>query len=670
MMENRLFIIITILLPAFCTVTGYSVQNHSLSNPAGSTTTPQSYNSRSLVNTSNSINTNGNEIVTGNVRRGMHFRGDVPYSSTSSFNASLGSSTLSSFMRDSAGSEDISGRSKYKVGSAGTNYQSYYLPSSTVTTMSQNTPGIASTGNTTINNGSQYLSGSQVSQNQPVISSQNTQAQSTTLWHLYNPGLAGTQSRNNTLSQMRSESSSSRPNEQQTRQENGKYQQDETAAYQQYMQQSLRTGTPDGQTNPNTIQNTRDNQQYVENRATATQPLAELPLYSSQQTAEQNNQWQQSLSPSRYDIQETASSTTTSQPASANMQQFAPPQRGYQTLATGEFDTTGERAPLTSGLPGTLNRYGPATENTTIYQPNTGPARTSAPQYQRQINRYPSTQDTETTETLAQIQRQLDDLIRSIDSRYQTSTFEATQSGTAEQEMHGLPQTGTSYRNGQINQGLSGQNEYGRNQTLTGLSDTSQSQGSQYGTSRLTELKEMSQAEISARAQRIMGQYEDYESFSQAKYNQLYRAAEGHLNIGRFNQAADTFALASIYKPEDPLCYAGRAHALFAAGEYVSSALHLIRAIELDPEYTQTQIDLAELVGGPDKLDSKTADLKNWLQKSHAPGLGFLLGYVYYHTGRFNEAKQVMDVVMQEMPRSKAATALKMTIELKLTTQQ
>lgn len=666
MMKNRLFIITTILLPVFCTATGYSVQNPSVNNPVGTTTRPQSYyKGGGLVNTSRSGNTSGNEIVTGNVRRGVAFQGNVPYKSTSSFNASLGSSNLSSFMRDSAGSEDISSsRSRYTTGS---NYQSYHLPSSTVTTMSQNTPGTATPGNTTINN-QQHVNGSQASQNQ-LTTTGNTQGQSPALWHLYNPGLSGTQSRYNTLSRMRSESSSLPTNQQQ---EYGKYRQDETAAYQQYRQESLNPTTPDNRTNTNT-QNTWNNQQYAENQATARHPLAEQPLYNSQQNTNQYNQLQQEgQTTSRYDFSQNASPTTASQQSdSTGTQQFVPPIKGYQTLATGEFDTSGTQTSLTPGRPGAFSQFGSATQNT-MYQPNTDSGRMAVRQYQKQTSKYPATQETSTAESLAQIQRQLDDLIRSIDNRYQTPGYDTDLAGTTEQRTPVPYQDQTSYRTGQYG--------YGSSQIQRGLSGPSQSQGSQYGpsgtsrsqqgTSRLTELKELSEDEIAARAQNIMERYESYDSYSQAKFNQLYRAAEGHLNIGRFNQAADAFALASIYKPEDPLCYAGRGHALFAAGEYVSSALHLIRAIELNPEYAQTQIDLAELLGGPDKLNAKIADLNKWLQKSDAPGLGFLLGYVYYRTGRLYEAKQVMDVVTQEMPYSKAATTLKMAIESRLSARQ
>jgi tetratricopeptide (TPR) repeat protein len=660
-MKNRLFIIVTMLLALLFSLTGYSAQNPSLSNPAGATTTPQSYISSSVVDTSNPIDMNGNQIITGNVRRGMHFRGNVPYNSPSSFSATLGSSSLSSFMRDSAGAEDIGGtRSTSAVGSSpGTNYRSYYLPSSTVTTMSQGRSGIAATGNTTINNGSHYASSPQTPENQPAVSSWNTSERSPALWQLYNPSLAGTQ--NNTLRHPRSVSSSPHLNQQQSQDQFGQYQRDDAAIYQLYKQQT--------QTNPNTTENLRNTSQYIENQTTVTPPQTQQSLQSSQQTAvlgnpyaEQINQRQQSLNQPRYGTQD--SSITTGESAPANMSQYVPPQRGFETLTTGEFDTTRNQTSFSSYSPGTFNRSVPDSVNT-AYRPNTGSDPTSMQQYQEQTNRYSTTPDTGTKESLAQIQRQLDDLIRSIDNRLQTSTVDTSHSGTAGHEITDRPRTGTSYSTGQTNLQMSGQTDSSRKYALTGLSNVSRN--FQESPSAFADIKQLSQAEISAGESRIKSRYPDYESYSQTKYNQLYRAAEGHLNIGRFYQAADAFSLAAIYKPEDPLCYAGRGHALFAAGEYVSSALHLIRAIELDPEYLQTHIDLAELMGGTDKLDSKIADLSKWLQKSDAPGLGFLLGYVYYHTGRLSEAKQVMELVTQEMPNSKAAMALKMTIDFKLT---
>lgn len=53
-----------------------------------------------------------NEIVTGNVRGGRHFRGESPISSTTDFGSALGSSELDAFRRDSVSVEDV--RSGYR----------------------------------------------------------------------------------------------------------------------------------------------------------------------------------------------------------------------------------------------------------------------------------------------------------------------------------------------------------------------------------------------------------------------------------------------------------------------------------------------------------------------------------------------------------------------------
>ncbi len=661
MNKNWLYIIITLSF-ALHTPIGYSAQNPSLRNPAGVTTTPPSHISNSLVDTSNPIDTSGNRIVTGNVRRGMHFRGDVPYRSTSSFSSTLGSATLSSFMRDSAGAEDFgSNRSRTTVGSAsGTNYQPYHLPSATVTTLSQNRPGVTTQANTRTNNRPQNVSDPQTSLNQPAISNWGTSAQAPALWHLYNPGLAGAQAQYNMRSETQPISSSPRLNEQQTQGQLGRYPQNESVRPQQSRQQT--------QTNPNTIQNSRSNSQFNENRMTV--PQTEQSLRSSQQTTDQINQWQQTSAPPRYGTQEPAPAITAGESAPVQTQRLKPTQNRYQTLATSEFTSTREHSPLAPYQSGNLEQSLPVTDST-AYQPSTVSRPMSTQQYQGQSGRIPNaTQDVGTSEAIAQIQKQLDDLIRSIDSRLQTPTVGTTQSGTTREEIPDFRQTGTSYRPGQENRSRPGLANERQVQALTGLPDISESKISQNNISPPAEMKQLSQAEISARAKRIMGQHTDYESFSQAKYNQLYRAAEKHLDIGRFYQAADAFALAAIYNPDDPLCYAGRGHALFAAGKYVSSALHLIRAIEIDPEYINTPIDFEELLGDAEDLNTKIAELNKWLQKSDAPGLGFLLGYVYYHTGKLSKAKQVMDVVLQEMPQSKAAMALKMAIDAKLKIQQ
>jgi tetratricopeptide (TPR) repeat protein len=161
----------------------------------------------------------------------------------------------------------------------------------------------------------------------------------------------------------------------------------------------------------------------------------------------------------------------------------------------------------------------------------------------------------------------------------------------------------------------------------------------------------------------ILGPYETFASFSQDKFNQNMRAAELYLKQGRYYRAADAYTLASLYKPNDPLAYAGKSHALFASGEYMSSALFLSRALQIFPEYARFKIDLVSMVGNRDKLESRVVDVEEWLKRSGAPELQFLLAYVYYQMNRLQPAKEAIDAAYKQMPQSPAVLALKKAIE-------
>ena len=154
------------------------------------------------------------------------------------------------------------------------------------------------------------------------------------------------------------------------------------------------------------------------------------------------------------------------------------------------------------------------------------------------------------------------------------------------------------------------------------------------------------------------------------------QTAEEYLKASRYYRAADSFALASIYKLDpgeagsDPvqagglaLCLAGRGHALFAAGEYISSALFLSRALKIAPEYARTKLDLAGMLGGENKLESRIADIKEWLGRSDSAQLEFLLGYVCYRMGRLSQAKKAIDAAYEKMPQSPAVDAVKRAID-------
>ena len=170
------------------------------------------------------------------------------------------------------------------------------------------------------------------------------------------------------------------------------------------------------------------------------------------------------------------------------------------------------------------------------------------------------------------------------------------------------------------------------------------------------------QADLSVRARAILGEHETFAGFSEDKFNQYIRAAEQYLKEGKYYRAADAYTLASIYKPDDPLAYAGKGHALFAAGEYMSSALFLSRALEIFPGYVHFKIDVVAMLGDQDKIETRLADVRQWVQMTDAAELRFLLAYVYYQMGRFEWAKRAVDAAYEKMP-TPAVTTLKKAID-------
>ena len=176
-------------------------------------------------------------------------------------------------------------------------------------------------------------------------------------------------------------------------------------------------------------------------------------------------------------------------------------------------------------------------------------------------------------------------------------------------------------------------------------------------------LDQVEAAALSAKAKEIMGKHKTFASFADDKFNQHMRAAEQLLKMGKYYRAADAFTLASLYKPSDPLAFAGKSHALFAAGEYMSSALFLARALEIFPEYATFKIDIVAMVGDKDKLETRIAEVEEWIKKKDTGELHFLIAYVYYQIGRINEAKDSIYSANYNIPDSIAVSALKKVID-------
>lgn len=183
------------------------------------------------------------------------------------------------------------------------------------------------------------------------------------------------------------------------------------------------------------------------------------------------------------------------------------------------------------------------------------------------------------------------------------------------------------------------------------------------GVSEVDKIKDLPDQEVSVRARQILGEHKSHESLNRARFKKYMTEAQAYMKQGKYYQSVDAFSQASIFDSKNPAASAGRSLALFGAGEYMSSALFLSRAIEMSEEFARSKVDLAATMGDRDKLETRIADAEEWLERSCASELEFLLAYMYYHIGRLEPATRAIATAAKEMPNSKAVKILKKVID-------
>ena len=676
-MKNRIFMIAVILSILLCWSTSGSIENPGIGNPIGPSTIPPSTFRSSLVNNPSPIDTSGNLLITGNVRRGMHFRGDVPYRSTTSFGSTLGSSTLSSFLRDTAGSEDLQTHSN-KYGT-----QPYYSPTETVTKMTPDRSGIFMPESTrdsarvqqNTRSGEAGVFGSESMRQEQALFSQAASA--------VDSGLQGPAAQYGQLAQSRlmleskfptSMSQSPRDTEQLMPAQIGIRQQGQTSAAELFEEQvqdirdrTQSTGWPGPDST--TVPELRERNELFKYPSQETN-IGNLRPKFEMQTPPQNRDGDGKQTALTHQGISALEHSKPSMDSTSQKNLFL--QKGTNWPATSrEFQTV--RGQADAGTFGTLEKAGGDISSPT----GTG-------------------QGWQQADVLERVRQQLEDLTRSLDATiqsrdaykdvstepvakhqqtplgYQQYVPDSRQpvgreridsSGTL--NYYKQQGTGLGFNGEELTPAVGG----GLNRTdvgrQTGLEFTGISNYENYQkkSSPLDELNKLSQADISAEANRIMGRHKSLESLSESKFNQHMRDAEEHLKAGSYYRAASCFSLASVYQADNPLALAGRGHALFAAGEYVSSALFLSRALAISPEYLQMRVDLVAMLGDGNKLAGRIADIEQWLARSGSSQLQFLLGYVYYRTGQLLRAKQAIDAAYEKTPESPAVQVMKITID-------
>ncbi|MHC4193959.1 MAG: hypothetical protein ACYSP9_07275, partial [Planctomycetota bacterium] len=161
-----------------------------------------------------------------------------------------------------------------------------------------------------------------------------------------------------------------------------------------------------------------------------------------------------------------------------------------------------------------------------------------------------------------------------------------------------------------------------------------------------------------AKAAAIRGSHKTFKDWAAAKFAEYVKAAEEFLREGKYYKAADAYTLASIYEPENALAYGGKAIALFAAGEYMSSSYFLERAITLSPEYAQQKIDLVAMLVDRDMIENNTIEMATWQQRSKSHELAFLMAYIFYQRNLIPAAKVAATLAFEKMGANPAMRSL------------
>jgi len=130
------------------------------------------------------------------------------------------------------------------------------------------------------------------------------------------------------------------------------------------------------------------------------------------------------------------------------------------------------------------------------------------------------------------------------------------------------------------------------------------------------------------------------------------------MHEGKFYQAITAFDLALVYGPNDPKLYQAKSYALLAAGEFMSAAFYLDRAIKLSPETIIALGDIKEFFPDAEQLQKHIETIDYWAKQSGNVMLSFLKGYMLYQSGQPEAAGKVLAEAFEGQEQSQGVKLL------------
>lgn len=138
-----------------------------------------------------------------------------------------------------------------------------------------------------------------------------------------------------------------------------------------------------------------------------------------------------------------------------------------------------------------------------------------------------------------------------------------------------------------------------------------------------------------------------------AKYVEL---GDFYFRAGRFTEAADAYARARSYAPDDAPLHFVLADAAFATGDYHFAAFLIAEGLRLDPALADVKVDKREFYGDPKLFDEHMAALDKYLaDKKYDASAHLVRGYNLAFSGRPMAAIAAFERVLEIAPDHRAA---------------
>jgi tetratricopeptide (TPR) repeat protein len=134
-------------------------------------------------------------------------------------------------------------------------------------------------------------------------------------------------------------------------------------------------------------------------------------------------------------------------------------------------------------------------------------------------------------------------------------------------------------------------------------------------------------------------------------YQDYMRIGDFRFFMGDFTAAAESYRAAHKARPQDAFALFAMTHAAFANGEYRQAVRYLEEALAIEPNWGLYEFRIREFFGDTKEFDRELANLQRQVQlRPQSADLKFLLAYVYYFSGRYSDAGDLLAQVLRLEP--------------------